>query len=33
MCREMKLARKKVCKMLRSDDTGFGYRRETRPQP
>lgn len=33
ICRELKLSRKTVRKVLRSDETAFEYRREIQPQP
>jgi transposase len=33
ICRELKLSRKTVRKVLRSDETAFEYRREVQPQP
>jgi transposase len=33
ICRELKVSRKTVRKVLRSEDTAFEYRREVQPQP
>lgn len=33
ICRELKVSRNVVCKVLRSDETSFNYERSVQPMP